>query len=165
MGHRWSSMVGSSSALGTGNCTPLGCSSAPRNGDAPQKSVAFPGCHNAEIASHGRLGKEISCHYGVIRGCNAHRAAALGYAIASPVQLFNHSILERFSLISLHIFCHSRSVMRLLVELLVIAALIFYGWTTPFKDHVVQVNRTITTKLNGLGGKLQKHQDPSVRRY
>jgi hypothetical protein len=55
--------------------------------------------------------------------------------------------------------------MRLLVELVIIAALIFYGWNTPFKDHVAQVNRTITTKLHGLGSKLQKHQDPSVRRH
>jgi hypothetical protein len=55
--------------------------------------------------------------------------------------------------------------MRLLVELLVIAALIYFGWNTPFKDHVAQANRTITSTLNSWGGTLQKHQDKSVRRY
>lgn len=55
--------------------------------------------------------------------------------------------------------------MRLLAELLVIAALIYFGWNTPFKDHVAQANRTIQTKLHGLGSALQKHEDPSVRRY
>ena len=61
-------------------------------------------------------------------------------------------------------FCHYQERMRLLAEILIIAALIFYGWTTPFKDHVAQANTTISTKLHGLGSKLQKHQDPSVRR-
>jgi len=55
--------------------------------------------------------------------------------------------------------------MRLLVKLLIVAALIYYGWNTPFKDHVAQANKTITTKLQVLGSGLQKHQDPSVRRY
>ena len=55
--------------------------------------------------------------------------------------------------------------MRLLVELLIIATLIFYGWTTPFKDHVAEANRTIANQLHGLGKGLQKHQDPSVKRY
>jgi hypothetical protein len=55
--------------------------------------------------------------------------------------------------------------MRLLAELLVIAALIYFGWNTPFKDQVAQANRTITTKLHSLGKGLQKNEDPSVRRY
>jgi hypothetical protein len=55
--------------------------------------------------------------------------------------------------------------MRLLAEILVIAALIYFGWNTPFKDHVAQATTTITTKLQGVGAKLQKHQDPSVRRH
>lgn len=55
--------------------------------------------------------------------------------------------------------------MRLLAELVIIAALIYFGWNTPFKDQVAQANATITTKLQGLGSKLQKHQDPSVRRH
>ena len=54
--------------------------------------------------------------------------------------------------------------MRLLAEILIIAALIYFGWNTPFKDRVAQASTTITTKLHGLGSKLQKHQDPSVRR-
>jgi hypothetical protein len=75
------------------------------------------------------------------------------------------STIYRFSLICLHNFWHPQPVMRLLVEILIIAALIYFGWNTPFKDHVAQANRTITTKLHGLGSKLQKHHDPSVRRY
>ena len=55
--------------------------------------------------------------------------------------------------------------MRLLAEILVIAALIYFGWNTPFKERAAQANTTITTKLHGLGKGLQKHQDPSVRRY
>ena len=55
--------------------------------------------------------------------------------------------------------------MRLLAEIVIIAAVIFLGWNTPFKDQMAQANTTITTKFDGLGAKLQKHQDPSVRRY
>ena len=62
-------------------------------------------------------------------------------------------------------FCHSQGRMRLLAEILIIAALIYFGWNTPFKEQVAQANTTITTKLHGLGKGMQKHQDPSVRRY
>jgi uncharacterized membrane protein required for colicin V production len=55
--------------------------------------------------------------------------------------------------------------MRFIGELIIIAALISLGWNTPFKDQVAWVNTTITTKLHGTGSKLQKHEDPSVRRY
>jgi hypothetical protein len=55
--------------------------------------------------------------------------------------------------------------MRFLAELVIIAALIFLGWNKPFKDQVAQANATITSKLHGTGEKLQKHEDPSVRRY
>jgi hypothetical protein len=55
--------------------------------------------------------------------------------------------------------------MRLLAEILIIAALIFFGWNKPFKDQVAQANTTITNKIHGLGKGLQKHEDPSVRRY
>jgi hypothetical protein len=55
--------------------------------------------------------------------------------------------------------------MRLLAELIIIAALISLGWSKPFKEQFAHANRTITTKLHGVGSKLQKHQDPSVRRY
>jgi hypothetical protein len=55
--------------------------------------------------------------------------------------------------------------MRLLAELVIIAALIFIGWNTPFKDQVAQVNRTINRTLNSWGGYLQKNQDSSVKRY
>jgi hypothetical protein len=55
--------------------------------------------------------------------------------------------------------------MRLAVEILIVAALIYFGWTKPFKEYVDQSYTKITTKLNGVGSKLQKNQDPSVRRY
>jgi hypothetical protein len=50
--------------------------------------------------------------------------------------------------------------MRLLAEIVVIAALIYFGWNTPFKERAAQANTTITNKLRGIGSKLQKHQDP-----
>src|SRR5438876_9599644 len=84
---------------------------------------------------------------------------------ASTLQLFNHSKHHRFSLLSVRIFCHSQGRMRLLAEILIIAALIFYGWTTPFKDHVARTKATITSALDSMGGTLQKHQDKSVKRY
>jgi hypothetical protein len=55
--------------------------------------------------------------------------------------------------------------MRLLVELLVIAALIFFGWNTPFKERADRAKVTIESTLDGWGGTLQKHQDKSVKRY
>jgi hypothetical protein len=55
--------------------------------------------------------------------------------------------------------------MRLLAEIVIIGALISLGWNKPFKEQVAQASTTITTKLHGVGSKLQKNQDPSVRRY
>jgi hypothetical protein len=55
--------------------------------------------------------------------------------------------------------------MRLLGELLIIAAVIYLGWNTPFKDPVAQVYAKITSALDVMGGSLQKNQDQSVRRY
>jgi hypothetical protein len=63
------------------------------------------------------------------------------------------------------VFSVSLEVMRLLVEILVIALVIFFGWNKPFKTYADQANRTITTTLDRLGGTLQKHEDKSVRRY
>jgi len=55
--------------------------------------------------------------------------------------------------------------MRLLVEILVIAAVIYLGWNKPFKEDVAQAKAKITSTLDGLGGSLQKQEDKSVRRY
>jgi hypothetical protein len=55
--------------------------------------------------------------------------------------------------------------MRLLAELVIIAALIYLGWNKPFEERVAQTKTTITNKLHGLGKGLQKHEDPSVRRH
>ena len=55
--------------------------------------------------------------------------------------------------------------MRLLAEIVIIGVLIFLGWNKPFKDQVAQASTTIESKLHGTGAKIQKNQDPSVRRY
>jgi hypothetical protein len=66
-------------------------------------------------------------------------------------------------------FCPALSVilaiMRLLVEILVVATVIYFGWNKPYKEYAARANKTITSKLDGLGGTLQKHQDSSVKRY
>ena len=54
--------------------------------------------------------------------------------------------------------------MRLLAEIVIIGALIFLGWNKPFKEQVAQASTTIESKLHRTGSKLQKNQDPSVRR-
>jgi hypothetical protein len=55
--------------------------------------------------------------------------------------------------------------MRLLAEIVIIAALIFLGWNTPFKEQVARASTTIDSKLHRTGSNLQKKEDPSVRRY
>jgi hypothetical protein len=55
--------------------------------------------------------------------------------------------------------------MRLLVEIVIIAAVIFLGWNKPFKEQVAQASTTIESTLNRTGSKLQKNQDSSVKRY
>jgi hypothetical protein len=55
--------------------------------------------------------------------------------------------------------------MRLAVEIVIIAALIFLGWNKPFKDWAAQSKTTINSTFDSLGGSLQKNQDQSVRRY
>jgi hypothetical protein len=55
--------------------------------------------------------------------------------------------------------------MRLLVEILIIAAVIFFGWNKPFKEQAALVKGKITNTLDSLGGTLQKHEDKSVKRY
>ena len=56
-------------------------------------------------------------------------------------------------------------IMRLFVEILIIAAVIAFGWNKPFKDWTDQAKTKITYTLDSLGGSLQKNQDSSVRRY
>ena len=55
--------------------------------------------------------------------------------------------------------------MRLLVEILIVCAVIYFGWNKPYKEYAARVNKNITAKLDGLGGNLQKHEDSSVKRY
>ena len=56
-------------------------------------------------------------------------------------------------------------IMRLVVEIVIIAAVIFIGWNKPFKAQVDQAYATIESKLSRTGSTLQKNQDPSVKRY
>jgi len=65
--------------------------------------------------------------------------------------------------LALHFLSFS-AIMRLLVEVVIIGTVIFLGWSKPFKEHFAQVNRITTSTLHGVGSKLQKHQDPSVKR-
>ena len=62
-------------------------------------------------------------------------------------------------------YLSSSQVMRLLVEILIVCAVVYVGWNKPYKDYVNRAKTTITAKLDGLGGTLQKHQDSSVKRY
>jgi hypothetical protein len=55
--------------------------------------------------------------------------------------------------------------MRLLAEIVIIAALIFVGWNKPFNEYAHEANTKITSALDSLGGSLQKNQDKSVKRY
>jgi len=55
--------------------------------------------------------------------------------------------------------------MRFVIEVVIIGAVISLGWSKPFKYWADQANRTITSSLHGAGSKLQKHQDPSVKRH
>ena len=55
--------------------------------------------------------------------------------------------------------------MRLLIEILIIAALIYVGWNTPFEHYAHQAHTKITSALDSLGSNLQKHEDKSVKRY
>jgi hypothetical protein len=55
--------------------------------------------------------------------------------------------------------------MRLLIEIVIIAAVIALGWAKPYRDWADQTKTTINSTFDSLGGSLQKNQDPSVRRY
>jgi len=57
------------------------------------------------------------------------------------------------------------NIMRLLVEVVLIAAVFSLGWGKPFKERFAEVNRIITSTLHDVGAKLQKHQDHSVKRH
>jgi hypothetical protein len=52
-----------------------------------------------------------------------------------------------------------------MIEIVIIVAVIVFGWNKPFKDWTDQAKTTITDTLDEMGGNLQKNQDQSVRRY
>jgi hypothetical protein len=54
---------------------------------------------------------------------------------------------------------------RLLIEVVIIAALIFFAWNKPFGEWTAQAYSNINSAFDRLGGNLQKNQDPSVKRY
>jgi hypothetical protein len=62
-------------------------------------------------------------------------------------------------------FSVTLELMRLLVEALIIAVLIFLGWNRPFGDQAAQIKTSINRTFDSLGGYLQKNQDSSVKRY
>jgi hypothetical protein len=55
--------------------------------------------------------------------------------------------------------------MRVLVEILIVAAVIYFGWNKPYKEYVDRAKEKITSTLDGMGSTLQKHEDKSVKRY
>ncbi len=59
----------------------------------------------------------------------------------------------------------SKDMRRLFVEIAIIAAVIFFGWNTPYKDWTAQAYEKINSAFDSMGGNLQKNQDPSVKRY
>jgi len=54
---------------------------------------------------------------------------------------------------------------RLLIEIAIIAAVIWFGWNKPFGEWVGQKIGKVNSGLDELGGDLQKNQDSSVKRY
>jgi hypothetical protein len=100
--------------------------------------------------------------------------SAAGRAIASTLHLGGaHGVIRSIDSLALRPilvdfaarFLSLSKVMRLLVEVLIIAAVIAFGWNKPFKEHVARAKATITSTLDSMGGTLQKHQDKEVRRY
>ena len=59
----------------------------------------------------------------------------------------------------------SKTMRRILVEIGIIAAVIYLGWNTPYKDWTAQAYTKINSAFDSMGGNLQKNQDPSVKRY
>jgi hypothetical protein len=55
--------------------------------------------------------------------------------------------------------------MRLLVEIVIVAAVVALAWNKPYKVWTDQTYAKITSTLDSWGGNLQKNQDPSVKRY
>jgi hypothetical protein len=54
---------------------------------------------------------------------------------------------------------------RLLIEIAIIAAVIYFGWNKPFGERVGRTTGRVNAGLDELGGDLQKNQDSSVKRY
>ena len=54
---------------------------------------------------------------------------------------------------------------RLLIEIAIIAAVIWFGWNRPFGDWVGHQAYRVNSTLDEMGGNIQKHEDPSVKRY
>src|SRR5579884_855050 len=50
--------------------------------------------------------------------------------------------------------------MRLLAEIIVIAALIYVGWDKPFKDRAAQALAMVSSKYHATESSLQKHANP-----
>ena len=54
---------------------------------------------------------------------------------------------------------------RLLIEIAIIAAVIAFGWNTPFGERVGHASYRVDATLDEMGGNIQTHEDPSVKRY
>ena len=54
---------------------------------------------------------------------------------------------------------------RLLIEIAIIAAVIAFAWNKPYGEWVGQTSYRIDATLDEMGGNIQQHEDPSVKRY
>src|SRR5438094_272903 len=87
------------------------------------------------------------------RNCCSHAPLgrlSLDTRIANGAQRRRYSSLtfNDLTIASAPRFLPLSKVMRLLAEILIIGALIYFGWNKPFKEYVAQANTTITTKLH-----------------
>ncbi len=73
--------------------------------------------------------------------------------------------IQRFPLISRCVSGNLGHMKRLLIEVVIIAGLIWFAWNKPFGVWTAQTYANISSAFDRLGGDLQKNQDQSVKRY
>ena len=164
-------------SMSNNSCWRAGFSLCPKNARSSFRGRQTEGMARAAqltlIDARG-FTKALLSHAGGGRSCSAVQPGTVGKSVAAPRMIEEDSS----ALLNLRPFYASTIVidpgpqflsfslaMRLLVEILIIAAVIYVGWNKPYKEYVARANSTITSKLDGLGGNLQKHEDSSVKRY
>jgi hypothetical protein len=54
---------------------------------------------------------------------------------------------------------------RLLIEIAIIATVIAFAWNKPYAEWVGHTAYKVNSTLDEMGGNIQQHEDPSVKRY